>query len=134
MLLGTALAGAGCGDGGGGAQGRAGADPFTAVSRESSATKTARRAAPRWERVARFEGWLGGLLMLNAPDVFRIKAILSLAGEPRRQIVHGVQTYVEQAPGSEWPAGDRRASRIVVIGRNLETEQWRAELERCVVG
>ena len=82
----------------------------------------------------RFEGWLGGLLMLNAPDVFRIKAILSLAGEPRRQIVHGVQTYVEQAPGREWDAGDRRASRIVVIGRNLETEQWRAELERCVVG
>ena len=82
----------------------------------------------------RFEGWLAGLLMLNAPDVFRIKAILCLAGEPRRQIVHGVQTYVEQAPGREWDAGERRASRIVVIGRNLETEQWRAELERSVVG
>ena len=82
----------------------------------------------------RFEGWLGGLLMLNAPDVFRVKAILALAGEPRRQIVHGVQTYVEQAPGREWQPGDKRESRIVVIGRNLETEQWRSELERCVVG
>jgi len=81
----------------------------------------------------RFESWLGGLLMLNAPDVFRIKAILALAGEPRRQIVHGVQTYVEQAPGSEWEPGDPRESRIVVIGRNLESEQWRGELERCLV-
>ncbi|HEV2787698.1 MAG TPA: GTP-binding protein [Solirubrobacteraceae bacterium] len=82
----------------------------------------------------RFEGWLGGLLMLNAPDVFRIKAILALAGEPRRQIVHGVQTYVEQAPGSEWEPDDPRESRIVVIGRNLDSEQWRGELERCLVG
>ena len=82
----------------------------------------------------RFEGWLGGLLMLNAPDIFRIKAILSLAGEPRRQIVHGVQTYVEQAPGSEWDEQEPRTSRIVVIGRNLESAQWRGELERCVVG
>ncbi len=72
--------------------------------------------------------------MLNAPDVFRIKAILALAGEPRRQIVHGVQTYVEQAPGSAWDPQEPRASRIVVIGRNLEREQWRSELERCVVG
>ena len=81
----------------------------------------------------RFEGWLGALLMLNAPDVFRIKAILAVAGEPRRQIVHGVQTYVEQAAGVEWEPGDQRESRIVVIGRNLESEQWRGELERCLV-
>jgi G3E family GTPase len=82
----------------------------------------------------RFEGWLGGVLMLNAPDVFRIKAIIALAGEPRRQIVHGVQTYVEQAPGRRWEAWEPRTSRIVVIGRNLERDQWRTELERCVVG
>jgi len=81
----------------------------------------------------RFEGWLGALLMLNAPDVFRIKAIVALAGEPRRQIVHGVQTYVEQAPGREWAAGEARTSRIVVIGRNLQSEQWRSELAGCVV-
>ncbi|MFP5363563.1 MAG: CobW family GTP-binding protein [Thermoleophilia bacterium] len=82
----------------------------------------------------RFESWLGGLLMLNAPDVFRIKAIIALADEPHRQIVHGVQTYVEQAPGSAWDQHEPRTSRIVVIGRNLEGEQWRGELERCVVG
>ena len=81
----------------------------------------------------RFEGWLGGLLMLNAPDVFRIKAIVALADEPRRQIVHGVQTYVEQAPGNAWDPQEARTSRIVVIGRNLEGEQWRGELERCVI-
>ena len=81
----------------------------------------------------RFEGWLGGLIMMKAPDVFRIKAILALEGEDRRQIVHGVQTYVEQAPGRDWEPGEERSSRIVIIGRDLESPQWQAELERCIV-
>jgi G3E family GTPase len=82
----------------------------------------------------RFDGWLGGLLMLHAPDLFRIKAILALAGQPQRQIVHGVQTYVESAPGRGWEPGEARASRIVIIGRNLEGARWRDELARCVTG
>ncbi|MBA3746574.1 MAG: GTP-binding protein [Solirubrobacterales bacterium] len=81
----------------------------------------------------RFEGWLGGLIMLKAPDLFRIKAIVALAGEPHRQIVHGVQTYVESAAGRAWEPDEERSSKIVIIGRDLETPQWRAELERCVV-
>ncbi|MGH2918274.1 MAG: DM13 domain-containing protein [Solirubrobacteraceae bacterium] len=44
----------GCGGGDDGV--RTTADPFTEVSREPSLTRTARRAAPRWERVARLQG------------------------------------------------------------------------------
>lgn len=50
------LAPAGCGGDGDGADKRPASDPFTQVSREPSLTRTARRAAPRWERVERFEG------------------------------------------------------------------------------
>jgi G3E family GTPase len=83
---------------------------------------------------ARFDGWLGGLLMLHAPDLFRIKAIVALAGQPQRQVVHGVQTYVESAPGRGWEPGEARTSRIVIIGRNLDGARWRDELGRCVSG
>jgi hypothetical protein len=52
-------AAAGCGGEAGerasGARTTAG-DPFEEVSRQPRLTRTARRAAPRWERVARFEG------------------------------------------------------------------------------
>jgi G3E family GTPase len=82
---------------------------------------------------ARFDAWLGGLVMLRGPDLFRIKAIVALAGEPRRQIVHGVQTYVETAPGRAWDSGEARTSRIVIIGKDLEGESWRGELARCAV-
>ena len=51
------LALAGCGGGDeGGSDGRPASDPFEEVSREPSLTRTARRAAPRWERVERLDG------------------------------------------------------------------------------
>lgn len=54
--LAALLALVGCG-GGDGAKARTPADdPFTEVSREPSLTQTARRAAPRWERVTRMQG------------------------------------------------------------------------------
>lgn len=80
----------------------------------------------------RFEGWLGGLIMLKAPNLFRIKAILAIAGEPSRQIVHGMQSYVETTPGRAWQPEEPRASRIVIIGKDLESDRWRDELARCV--
>lgn len=82
----------------------------------------------------RFDGWLGGLIMLKAPDLFRIKAIVALAGEPRRQVVHGVQSYVESAAGREWEPDEARTSRIVIIGRDLESDRWREDLARCAAG
>jgi hypothetical protein len=45
---------AGCGDGAGGA--KDGGDAFTEVSRQPTLTRTARRAAPRWERIALLRG------------------------------------------------------------------------------
>jgi len=83
---------------------------------------------------ARFDGWLGSLIWLNAPDLFRVKAILAVAGKPQRQVVHGVQTYVESTVGRDWRPDEPRTSRIVVIGKNLESERWRDELTRCVAG
>ncbi|HEV2770986.1 MAG TPA: GTP-binding protein [Solirubrobacteraceae bacterium] len=82
----------------------------------------------------RFDGWLGGLIMLKSPDLFRIKGILAMAGEPRRQILHGVQSYVDSTPGRDWEPGEPRTSRLLIIGRELENARWRDELARCVVG
>jgi hypothetical protein len=55
LVLVVLLALAGCG-GSDAEDARTSADPFKEVSREPSLTRTARRAAPRWERVGRFTG------------------------------------------------------------------------------
>ena len=80
----------------------------------------------------RFDSWLGGLIMLKSEDLFRIKAIVALAGEDQQQVVHGVQSYVESTAGRAWAPDESRTSRIVIIGKELESDSWRNELERCV--
>ena len=55
LAVAAALAVAGCGDDEGSKAGASG-DPFKEVSRQPSLTRTARRAAPRWERVGSFDG------------------------------------------------------------------------------
>ncbi len=65
LILAAALAWGGCGGDDDGAGARTAADPFTQVSREPSPTRSARRAAPRWERVARLDG--------TAPAVHEVK-------------------------------------------------------------
>ena len=47
---------AACGDEDGAGAGRTNSDPFVEVSRQPSQTRAARRAAPRWARVARLTG------------------------------------------------------------------------------
>ena len=57
LVLLVLLALGGCGGSDAGDAGsRTSADPFKQVSREPSLTRTARRAAPRWERVGHFTG------------------------------------------------------------------------------
>ena len=61
------VVGCGGGDDSGGASKKA-ADPFTEVSQEPSLTRTARRAAPRWERLARFDGTAPGVQPLTVSE------------------------------------------------------------------
>jgi len=45
-----------------------------------------------------------------------------------------VQSYVESAAGRGVGAGreaEKRTSRIVIIGQELENERWRDDLARC---
>lgn len=56
VVMVAVLALAGCGGDDEDSSGRPASDPFKEVSRASSSQRTTRRAAPRWERVARFGG------------------------------------------------------------------------------
>jgi len=69
----------------------------------------------------RFERWTGELIGTRHEDIYRMKGIISLAGQPRRYIFHGVHALSNWQYGELW--GDRpRESRMVVIGRNLDRE------------
>jgi G3E family GTPase len=80
---------------------------------------------------ARLVDWLTAHLAANGPDILRIKGILSVVGEDRRLVLQGVHSLLEGDYLSAWPEGPR-ASRLVLIGRNLDGPSLQNALDACL--
>jgi len=55
--------------------------------------------------------------LIRAHDVLRVKGFLDIPGRERRQVVQAVGDRIEQHFDRAWDTGERRASRLVVIGK-----------------
>ena len=78
----------------------------------------------------RLEQWLMTLRFFDSAQLHRLKAVLAVAGDDRRFVLHGVQGYLDTAHGRPW-GEDPRVSRLVAIGRDLDEEMWRSGLRAC---
>lgn len=78
----------------------------------------------------RLDQWLMTLRFFEGSQLHRLKAVLAVAGEERRFVIHGVQGYLDTAHGRPW-GDDPRTSRLVAIGRDLDEEMWSSGLRGC---
>jgi G3E family GTPase len=63
--------------------------------------------------------WMGELLQTKGADIFRMKGVLSIVGNPSRFVFQGVHMLLDARPDREW--GDEpRQNKLVFIGRNLD--------------
>jgi len=79
----------------------------------------------------RFVDWIGMLLAIRGADILRSKGILAFAGEDRPFVFQGVHMLQEGDFAPAWRPGQRRDSRLVLIGRNLDAPVLRAGFEGC---
>ncbi|MGE0741795.1 MAG: GTP-binding protein [Hyphomonadaceae bacterium] len=70
--------------------------------------------------------WLNELTQARGPDILRLKGIFAFPDEPKRFVVQGVHMIIEGDTQRDWRDDEKRVSRLVFIGRNLD----RAALER----
>jgi G3E family GTPase len=75
--------------------------------------------------------WLSYLLQSRGQDIFRMKGVLSLKGEDRQYVFHGVHMMFDGRTGGSWGAAQRR-NRLVFIGRNLDRAELEAGFESAV--
>jgi G3E family GTPase len=75
--------------------------------------------------------WLNDLLQDQGPDILRAKGILDVAGEDRRLVFQAVHMILEGDFQGPWRDGERRYSRMVFIGRNLDEAKLRDGFEAC---
>ncbi len=76
--------------------------------------------------------WLGDLLMKKGPDIFRMKGVLSIAGESQRFVFQGVHMLFDGRPDREW-GNEPRHNSFIFIGRNLDRAALTEGFMKCLV-
>ena len=75
--------------------------------------------------------WFDYLLKTRGADIFRMKGVLNVKGEDRRQVFHGVHMMFDSQ--AERPWGDApRVNNLVFIGRDLDRAELEAGFESAV--
>jgi len=79
----------------------------------------------------KFTAWLDRLLGEQGQNILRAKGIINVEGEERRLVFQAVHMILEGDLQREWGANERRWSRAVFIGRDLDEAAIRAGFESC---
>ena len=80
---------------------------------------------------AKFTAWLDKLLGEQGQNILRAKGIIDVAGEDRRLVFQAVHMILEGDLQQPWGESERRWSRAVFIGRDLNEAELKAGFEDC---
>jgi G3E family GTPase len=80
----------------------------------------------------RLNEWLGELLMDKGPDIFRMKGVLAIKGEPVRFVFQGVHMLFDGRPDRPWKFGEQKRNQLIFIGRNLDRVELNAGFQACL--
>ena len=79
----------------------------------------------------RLNDWIGNLLQTKGLDIFRMKGILSIKGQPNRFVFQGVHMLFDGRPDRPWGSEPRNNS-LIFIGRNLDRVELTEGFEACL--
>ena len=79
----------------------------------------------------KFTAWLDKLLGEQGQNILRAKGIIDIDGEDKRLVFQAVHMILEGDLQREWGPAERRWSRAVFIGRDLDEAALKAGFEAC---
>jgi G3E family GTPase len=71
------------------------------------------------------------MLTQRGDDIFRLKGILAIAGEPQRVVLQAVHRIMDLRSADAWGSAPRE-SKLVFIGRNLGKDELERGLRGCL--
>ena len=80
----------------------------------------------------KFMPWLQNLVASEGQKILRSKGILSFSDDDDRYVFQGVHMMMDAGWGTPWKAGEKRASKLVFIGRDLDGENLKRGFEDCL--
>ena len=72
--------------------------------------------------------WLDAFLQFNQDTIYRVKGILNISGVDNRIVLQSVHTQIQATVGKVWQNNEIRESKIVIIGKDLNQEAIRKNL------
>jgi G3E family GTPase len=71
----------------------------------------------------KFLPWVQELSANEGPKILRLKGILSFRNDPQRFVIQGVHMVLDGDHQRDWREGEKRDSRLVLIGRDLDQKK-----------
>lgn len=71
----------------------------------------------------RFFPWIQKVTQTDGPNILRLKGIIAFKGDAERYVVQGVHMIIEGDHQRPWKEDEKRESRLVFIGRELDREK-----------
>ncbi len=75
--------------------------------------------------------WIQKITQLDGPNILRLKGIIAFPDDPQRYVVQGVHMIIEGDHERDWKQDEKRESRIVFIGRELDREKLERTFAAC---
>jgi G3E family GTPase len=82
----------------------------------------------------RFFPWIQKITQTEGPNILRLKGIIAFQGDAERYVVQGVHMIIEGDHQRPWKDGEKRESRLVFIGRDLDREKLERTFKACEAG
>ena len=78
-----------------------------------------------------FFPWVNQVTQVQGPNILRLKGILAFKDDPQRFVIQGVHMIVEGDHQRDWQPDEKRESRLVFIGRDLNWDVLKQSFEAC---
>ena len=78
-----------------------------------------------------FFPWIEKTTQIDGPNILRLKGIIAIKDDPERYVVQGVHMILEGDHQRPWREDEKRESRLVLIGRDLDEERLRRTFAAC---
>jgi G3E family GTPase len=77
-----------------------------------------------------FRDWMVSFIAENGINVFRAKGVIALAGQQQRLVFQGVHGRIDGGLAAPW-GQEKRSSKLIFIGRQLDQNAIASGLARC---
>ena len=83
--------------------------------------------------IEKFQKFIQRILVSQGPDMFRMKGVISVRHSKQKFVYHAVHMLFCGDFTEEWGPNEKRESKLIFIGKNLNHEQLKKDFAACVV-